>query len=512
MESGPRLRIVAVNDVYSLEHLPRLKTLIAHLGTTDPVDATLITVAGDFLAPSLLSSLDDGRGMVECLNALGVTHVTFGNHEDDIEVPDLHARIGELAATWLGTNLPEFSRRAPTTSVVAVRTPRHEVRVGVVGVVDSAPNVYRRPPFGGTRLMPANATALETARALHDEGAHCVIALTHQPLRDDRALAESEPRLALILGGHEHVPVFENLDFQDIRTPIAKAGMDGTHAIVAELRWSHDAASHAARPTVTARLEPVAPHAEDRPLRELVDRHMSTVKELAAAVILNIPAGSILSSVGSRRLQTTLGTLLCISLRDILGADACLFNGGGIRGSRTYEGAFTYADLETELPFDNEVVVVALPGHVIAAAIASSRAQAPAESGGFLQVDDRIVVDDSHRVTAIAGAPLAPDRDYRVALIRNMLLGMDRIAPLVDYATSHADRVPDEDTGREVKSLVVEAFGRRLAREVGGLERIDTDRDGAITVAELAAAIARGEGPATKALTRPSQMGARPST
>ncbi len=500
MESGPRLRIFAINDVYALDHLPRLKTLIAEVDGREPADRTLVTVAGDFLAPSLLSSLDDGRGMVECLNAVGVTHVTFGNHEDDIEPPELHQRMAELRATWLATNLPDFSRRAPPHDIVVVGHGSREVKVGLIGIVDSSPAVYRRPPFGGTRLLPANPTALESTRALLESGVDCVVALTHQPLRDDRALAASEPRVALVLGGHEHVSIFENLEIQSSAAPIAKAGQNATHVIISELRWPSQPGSP---PRIETRLESVDVYVEDPTLRALVDRHLLAVRELQTAVILRIPPGTTLSSVGTRRSQTTLGTLLCTSLRDILGAEACIFNGGGIRGSCTYEGNFTYADLETELPFDNEVVVVELPGEVLCDAISSSRQHAPVESGGFLQVDDQTLVSSDHHIISLAGAPIDRTRSYRVALIRNMLLGMDRIGPLVDFAHHHPTAIPDEDSGREVKSLVVEAFGRRLARDLGGIDPIDTNRDGAITVAELAAAIARGAGPGTRSTPRP---------
>lgn len=96
--AGVRLRIVSVNDVYSLEQLPRLGSLVRHAREVDPADAFLVVVAGDFLAPSLLSSLDAGRGMVACLNEIGVTHVVLGNHEDDIPVAELRKRVSELKA------------------------------------------------------------------------------------------------------------------------------------------------------------------------------------------------------------------------------------------------------------------------------------------------------------------------------------------------------------------------------------------------------------------------------
>ncbi len=42
-------------------------------------------------------------------------------------------------------------------------------------------------------------------------------------------------------------------------------------------------------------------------------------------------------------------------MRDALGADACVFNGGGNRGAREYRTHFTYGDLKTKVPFDNEM-------------------------------------------------------------------------------------------------------------------------------------------------------------
>ncbi|HQY63224.1 MAG TPA: hypothetical protein PK141_17610, partial [Polyangiaceae bacterium] len=103
-ERGPTLRIVAVNDVYSLEHLPRLASLLREAREVAPADRLLVTMAGDFVAPSVLSSLDAGRGMVDCMNALGFTHAVLGNHEDDVPPEELRARVRELEATCLGTN------------------------------------------------------------------------------------------------------------------------------------------------------------------------------------------------------------------------------------------------------------------------------------------------------------------------------------------------------------------------------------------------------------------------
>ena len=73
--------------------------------------------------------------------------------------------------------------------------------------------------------------------------------------------------------------------------------------------------------------------------------------------------------------QTTMGTLVTTSVRKASpGCEVCILNAGGIRGNKKYyKQAFTYADLKTEIPFENPVTLIKLPGQVIANAVQYSR-------------------------------------------------------------------------------------------------------------------------------------------
>ncbi len=461
----PTLRIVSVNDVYTLEHLPRLKNLVRHFRAAPGANVTLVVLAGDFLAPSLLSSLDAGRGMIDCMNDVGFTHVVLGNHEDDIPTTELHRRIAELHATWLVTNV-RFDPKTKHHEVIDV----DNVRVGLLGVVVVDRNLYRDGPFGGAPSEPANACALREAKKLVDEGCACVVPITHQSIEDDRALARAGmwPPFPVIVGGHEHTPFLEKIN----GTEIVKAGSDAVSAVITEVTWPG--------PSVTSHLEPVAKYPEDPELRERVDAHMLKVHEIQTATLVVLPPGEKLSSIGSRRAVTSLGTLLCSRMRDALGAEHCLFNGGGIRGARDYEERLTYGDIETEVPFDNEIVVVRMPGRVLREAVIASRSHAPEESGAFLQVDDALELD-----------ALEDDREYRVALVRNLLTGMDHVEPLERFAKEHPEKVPPVTTGRDVKHVLVDAFAVELWRKLGGFDQIDANHDGVITEPEVAAALAR---------------------
>jgi 2',3'-cyclic-nucleotide 2'-phosphodiesterase (5'-nucleotidase family) len=493
-DRGPTLRIVSINDVYTLENLPRFKTLVRQHAKLAPADAFLVILAGDFLAPYLLSSLDGGRGIVDCLNNIGVTHVVFGNHEDDVPIGALRARVRELRAVCLGTNLRGFDPPLPTHDIVDLALPgARTVRVGLVGVVMSDAAVYRAPPFGGVALLDAETSAVgEAERLSRDFGCACVIPVTHQAMKDDRALARAwrSPPLPLIVGGHEHTVILE----REGDVWIVKAGSDAAVAAVIDLSWPSIAPPAGAPdvPSVTVRLDPVAAYAEDAELRAKVDSHTVKVHALESAPLMTLAPGVVLSSVGTRAKQTSMGTLICSRLRDALGAEACLFNAGAIRASRDYRGHVTYGDLKAEVPFDNEIVVVRMPGRVVREAVASSRALAPLESGGFLQVDDRMtVLSPEHRVTAIAGAPLDVDRDYGVAVVRNLLDGMDHIEPLARFGRDQPERLPPHGSGREVKTVLVDAFARALWARLGGFDAVDADHDGRVTATEISEAVAR---------------------
>ena len=134
------LTLVAVNDVYDLEHLPKLRTLVDEV-KAQREGKVITTLAGDFLSPSVLSSLDRGRGMVQVLNAVGVDYACLGNHEADVGLKALRKRLGEFDATLINSNVPGAVDGAPATAVVELPGGK---RVGLLGLLTSEPGVFRK--------------------------------------------------------------------------------------------------------------------------------------------------------------------------------------------------------------------------------------------------------------------------------------------------------------------------------------------------------------------------------
>ncbi|MDH5478563.1 MAG: metallophosphoesterase, partial [Nitrospinota bacterium] len=117
---GAHINILHLNDVYDVTPnedgaggLARVKTLVDEARRKDP--STLLIISGDFLSPSLLSSLDKGSSVIEILNLLQVDYVTFGNHDFDFGMDILKKRIKQSKFKWISSNILELGGRIPGT-------------------------------------------------------------------------------------------------------------------------------------------------------------------------------------------------------------------------------------------------------------------------------------------------------------------------------------------------------------------------------------------------------------
>ena len=521
--SGCNLRIIQCNDVYELHNWPSYDGLIRH----HTLSNTITILPGDFLAPSLLSSLDRGKGMVDCMNRVGgcgIQYVCFGNHETDVPFAELKKRIAEYKGVWVNSNMPDFETKLPEYTIIEIQGGGQKRRVGLIGLLTTDKNLYQPGAFGGAMetALPVCETAAKLRQKLIDEE-HCdiVIPMTHQAMADDREMASMKMGFPLICGAHDHVAYMEQVE----GAWIVKAGMDANNALIIDINWP-TTETKGEEPTISVELVPTDAYPADPQLVEVVHKHMQVVEEMESAYLYSLPSGMRLSSKEMRRKQTTVGTLLTSLIRDgfrlAAGAkSACegvVMDAGAIRRNYDYPAnyqAFTYGDLKKEIPFESEMVVVSMRGTTINAAVQFSRERAfrdpPEDWGGFLQLDDGFVWDEAERaVTHINHQPLDPERKYQVAFLALSLNGMNRNQPLIEWTNSHPDvdpagqlhapRPPNVDVfkrsasgqwkvsgaqARQAKDLVVESCAKQVWRQLGSFDEIDKDQDGVISIEEV---------------------------
>lgn len=73
-----RLTVIQITDVYTLEHLASVKTLVEETRAKSTGSKVICMITGDFLSPYLLASVDRGQGMMNALNAIPMVRITVG--------------------------------------------------------------------------------------------------------------------------------------------------------------------------------------------------------------------------------------------------------------------------------------------------------------------------------------------------------------------------------------------------------------------------------------------------
>jgi len=457
---------VAINDVYDLANLPRLQTFLARLD----VKPSAITVAGDFLSPSTLSSIDGGRGMVATLRATGVTHVSFGNHEADIRLDQMYQRLKTLSKstqilnTNMRQNLPNNASwmEEITNPYSIIQSPCERVKVALLGMLSDEPGLFRDNTFKGIPIGNVIDTFQNTQRRIYDEGvADFILPLTHASLFRDKELARAMldsslyQNMGVILGGHEHEPYDEVVHggsssddgadgtSTDSMIRIFKSGMDAQAAGLIDLTFDCHQPDNGPAKLVDINYELVEMNAFEPSIivQSIVDKHMAVIKNLENEVIIDInstvrlPPGIMLSSERTRFEQTTVGSIFCQMIKEERETDAAMINGATIKGGMSYfDGKMSYAQLKKELPFPTKLVIIPIPRYLLDQAIHYSRTAIEEVTDpdledvprrGYLQLD----WDYEHK-----GNRGFPDDILTVALPRNLLNGFCKIQPLMDWA------------------------------------------------------------------------------
>src|SRR5204862_8025934 len=106
-----------INDVYStipidgaggLARLATIKQRLKDAGRTP-----FLVLAGDFLSPSVASSVFKGEQMIAALNAAGLDLATLGNHEFDFGDDVLIERMKLATFQWVVSNVIDTKTNKP---------------------------------------------------------------------------------------------------------------------------------------------------------------------------------------------------------------------------------------------------------------------------------------------------------------------------------------------------------------------------------------------------------------
>lgn len=416
------LTIVHVSDLDRMETrdgrggLAKLAAVVAQLKADKEI--VLVTHGGDALSPSLMSSFDRGRHMVELLNSLPLDLFVLGNHEFDFGPEVLQERLQEASFRVLAANLQTDDGEQFPGVKDRLLLEFGDWKIGVFGLL--TPDTLWSSNPGPVTILPELEIAPLAARALRNEGADFVLALAHSDRATDLELLD-QGAADLILGGHDHLLHLVNVSGGPA---LLEAGAQAEHIAVIDLRLEareeEGTAWSASFNLIDSRqIEP------DASVLDRIEGFLAQVEEELGQV-LAVTQTQLDSRRGpSRSRETAFANLVADALRAATDADIAIQNGGGLRGEKIYPAGsvITLGDVMSELPFLNQVVVLEVSGHTLREVLEEGLSRAPEPSGSFPQVSGMKLRYDIRRPAGqrlvellIGGEPLEEDRRYRLAV------------------------------------------------------------------------------------------------
>jgi 2',3'-cyclic-nucleotide 2'-phosphodiesterase (5'-nucleotidase family) len=430
--ASTRLTFVLTNDIYVMGDtampdgqnrggFARLAAVVKAERAQAAADGRRVIFAhgGDTLSPSLMSALDHGAHIVALTNLLKPDIFAPGNHEFDFGKSVFFTRMAEAKFPIYAANLigPDGVRPAGVKdrSIIDLGG----IKVGLTGAAYEGSHRLSTP--GDLKFGPTVETMREQAAALRRDGADFVVAVMHADRPQTFDLA-ARGGVDLILTGHTHDLL---LDY-DGQCAMVESSYDAHYVTAIDINIS--ATTREGQRQIVW-----------QPRFRIIDTaNVAPDPEMAAAVAgyqqkldveMNVTIATTAIEIDSRvalvrTRETTIGNLVADAMRSAMNADAAVMNGGGIRGGHVYApgSAIHRRDVLAELPFGNRIVAVNISGRDLAAALENGFTRWPNVSGRFPQVSGLTIEVDPRRPVfqrivsiKVGGAPLEPDRIYRVA-------------------------------------------------------------------------------------------------
>jgi 2',3'-cyclic-nucleotide 2'-phosphodiesterase (5'-nucleotidase family) len=351
---------------------------------------------------------------------MGLDLMVPGNHEFDFGPENFQTRISEAKFPIVSSNISMPGGGGPANTTVDRIIDVGGVKLGFYGLTtETTPQVSSPGP--DIAFLDALETGLDSAEDLRTQGADIVLALVHTGIDVDLALVRNHAA-DVVLSGHDEFL----MTFFDGKTTLTESGSQGDRVVITDLtieKTEKDGKTSVSWEPAF-RIVDTKDVVPDPAIAALVKTYEDKLdKELGVAI------GTTGTPLDSRRAtvrggEAAIGNLIADAMREAVGADVAMTNGGGIRANREYPAGtkLTRRDVFSELPFGNKTVKIALGGAALQAALENGFADYPDTDGRNPQISGMTVTVDLNKPAGkrvlsveVGGAPLDPQKTYTVA-------------------------------------------------------------------------------------------------
>jgi len=341
------ITILSVNDMHAnIDMFPKFATMVDSLRAVYP--DLLLFSAGDNRTGNPVNDQYDpvNYPMIELMNRTGFDLTTVGNHEWDGDVDNLHNDIERANFPFLCANVI-----VPLTLDLNIKPfvtmEQQGVKMAVVGMIevrhDGIPGAHPDKLKKVSFKRPEQV--LPDYKYLRNEN-DVVILLSHCGFEDDMELAQSNPWVDVILGGHSHTLIEYPSETNGVL--ITQSGSHLKYATLVKLRVKNH--------KVVGKEAMVLDVNKVRKEKPEIKKLLNVFND---APVLNEPI-----AMAKTKFETPeeVGCMMTDAFREMTGADFAFQNTGGVRVNYLKQGPITVKDVYSIDPFNNDMVVYQMTG------------------------------------------------------------------------------------------------------------------------------------------------------
>jgi len=390
--------ILSVNDMHSnIDLFPKFATLVDSLRAIYP--DMLLFSAGDNRTGNPVNDQYNpvNYPMITLMNTVGFDLSAVGNHEWDGNIVNLQNDIERADFPFICANV--FIPQDVNLDILPMmHFEQQGVKMGVVGMIEvrhgdipgAHPDNLKQVSFKRPEVV------LPDYKYLRDE-CDVVLLLSHCGFEDDMELAQANPWLDAIIGGHSHALVDHPSETNGVL--ITQSGSHLKYATLLKIKVK----DHKVVGKEAVALNVDAKRKEKPEIKAMLDEFNDA------------PALNEALAVATTKFENPeeIGSMLCDALCEISGADFAFQNTGGIRVTHLKKGPITVKDVYSIDPFNNEVVVYQMTGEQVKKFILNNYRK----NGGYPSYVSGMTykVSDDGRTVWVNGSDFSMKKVYKVA-------------------------------------------------------------------------------------------------
>lgn len=403
------ITILSVNDMHAnIDLFPKFSALVDSLREVYP--DLLIFSAGDNRTGNPVNDQYDpvNYPVITLMNKVGFNLTAVGNHEWDGNIVNLQNDIERANFPFLCANvfIPD-SVKLDIKPYVVIEN--QGIKLAVIGMIElrhdglpgAHPNNLKKISFR------SDAEVLPEYQYLKEQN-NAVILLSHCGFEDDVELAQANPWLDAIIGGHTHTLI--ERPFYHNGVLITQSGSHLKYATLVTLKFEDGELVY--KQSTVLNVEEF-PHI-NMEINALLDEFNDA------------PALNEAIAIAKKEFNNPeeLGCMLTDALCEISGADFAFQNTGGIRITHLDKGPITVKDVYCIDPFNNDVVVYQMTGAQVKHFIINSYRK----NGGhpsYVSGMTYTVGDDSNVWIEVKDGKFSTKKIYKVAFNSYMASTID---------------------------------------------------------------------------------------